>query len=336
MRDSMRPFLPSCLITAIALLLAFLWAGWDGLFVCVLMIILEVSFSFDNAVVNATVMRNMKKKWQQRFLTWGMLVTVFGMYYLFPLLIVSLATGLGLLDVMHLAIHAPEAYSQHVMASHAQIDAFGGMFLLMVFLTFILDEGKELHWLGSVEKHLARLGQLEAIEIIVALILLLVLQSFLPEADRLHAMIAGIAGVTLYVVMGSIIALFNLKEMRKSAFAKSGLMGFIYLNLLDASFSLDAVVGSFVISNDIVIIVLGLSAGAMFVRSLTVHLVRKDTLAQYVFLEHGAHYAIGALAAIMLISIVTPVSQVITGLLGLVFILASFWSSVRYNRKSRR
>ncbi|MDE3015711.1 MAG: DUF475 domain-containing protein [Pseudomonadota bacterium] len=329
----MKHFLPSGLITAIALLIAFLWAGVSGLFICVLMIILEVSFSFDNAVVNATVMRNMKKKWQQRFLTWGMLVTVFGMYYLFPLLIVSLATGLDIIDVMRLAIHAPRIYSQHVMASHTQIDAFGGMFLLMVFLTFILDEGKDLHWLGGIEKHLARLGQLEAIEIIVALVLLLALQSFLPDADRLHAMIAGIAGVTLYVVMGSIISLFNLKEMRKSAFAKSGLMGFIYLNLLDASFSLDAVVGSFVISNDIVIIVLGLSAGAMFVRSLTVQLVRKDTLAQYVFLEHGAHYAIGALAVIMLVSIITPVSQIVTGLAGLVFILASFWSSVRYNRR---
>jgi len=328
----MKPFLPSCLITVAALLLSFLWASWDGLFVCVLMIILEVGFSFDNAVVNATVMRNMKKKWQQRFLTWGMLVTVFGMYYLFPLLIVSLATGLNIIDVMHLAIHDPSTYSQHVMESHAQIDAFGGMFLLMVFLNFILDETKKLHWLDIVEKSLSRLGQMEAIEIIIAMVFLLVLQSFLPQPERLHALIAGIAGVTLYVVMGSVVSLFDLKEMRKTAFAKSGLMGFIYLNLLDASFSLDAVVGSFVISNDIVIIVLGLSAGAMFVRSLTVQLVKKDTLAQYVFLEHGAHYAIGALAVIMLVSIITPVSQIITGLAGLAFILASFWSSIRHNR----
>jgi len=331
----MRPFLPSILTAIVALLIAFLWTGWNGFFVCILMIILEVGFSFDNAVVNATVMRNMKKKWQQRFLTWGMLVTVFGMYFLFPILIVSLATGLNVIDVMRLAIYTPGVYSRHVMAAHTQIDAFGGMFLLMVFLTFILDEGKELHWLGIIEKHLSRLGQLEAVEVLIALLLLLTLQSFLPQAERLHALIAGIAGVTLYVTMGSIVALFNLKEMRKTAFAKSGLMGFIYLNLLDASFSLDAVVGSFVISNDIVIIVLGLSAGAVFVRSLTVQLVKKDTLAQYVFLEHGAHYAIAALAVIMLLSIVTPVSQIITGLIGMAFIMASFWSSVRYNRRHK-
>ena len=78
------------------------------------------------------------------------------------------------------------------------------------------------------------------------------------------------------------------------------------------------------------IIVLGLSAGAVFVRSLTVQLVRKDTLAQYVFLEHGAHYAIGALALIMLVSIGVHVPEVVSGLVGVVFILLSFWSSVRH------
>ncbi len=101
---------------------------------------------------------------------------------------------------------------------------------------------------------------------------------------------------------------------------RSGLLGFLYLILLDASFSLDAVIGSFAISNDIVIIVLGLSAGAMFVRSLTLHFVHQGTLERYVFLEHGAYYAIGALAVIMLVSILHPVPEVITGLAGLVFI----------------
>ena len=331
----MRHFLPSIVVTLAALLIAFLCAGWNGLFVCILMVVLEVGFSFDNAVINATVMRNMKKKWQQRFLTWGMLVTVFGMYFIFPILIVALATGLNIVEVTRLAIHVPDDYSRQVVSAHTQIDAFGGMFLLMVFLTFVLDEGKELHWLSTVEKHLSRFGKLESIEIIIALILLLALQSFLPQDDRLHALMAGVAGVMLYVVMGSVISLFKLKEMRKTAFAKSGLMGFIYLNLLDASFSLDAVVGSFAISNDIVIIMLGLSAGAMFVRSLTVQLVKKNTLSQYVFLEHGAHYAIGMLAVIMLVSTIMPVSQIITGVAGLIFIIASFWSSVRYNMGKR-
>jgi len=329
----MRHFLLSYLVTIAALAIAFCWAGWQGLLVCGLMIVMEVSFSFDNAVVNATVLREMSAKWQLRFLTWGMVLSVFGMYYLFPLLIVSVATGLGLPEVMHIAIHDPKTYSQHLMQSHTQIATFGGMFLLMVFLNFIMDDCKELHWLGGIEKKLASLGRLESVEIIIALGLLLALQAVLPETQRLSAMLAGVCGIGLYIVIQSAMGFLGVANPEQHMHGYSSLMGFIYLNILDASFSLDAVVGSFAISNDIVIIVLGLSAGAMFVRSLTLHLVRKGTLEQYVFLEHGAHYGIGALAVIMLVSLTVPVSQIITGLVGIAFILLSLYSSVRYNRK---
>jgi len=330
----MRHFLLSYLITAIALTASYFWAGLHGLMICALMILLEVSFSFDNAVVNAVVLKDMSKLWQKRFLTWGMLVTVFGMYYLFPLLIVSVATGLSLIDVTHLALDAPDEYSRHLTESHVQIATFGGMFLLMVFLSFILDEHKKRHWLGRIEAHLAKLGKLEAVETIVALIVLLVLQMFLPEAERAHALTSGVFGVVLYVGINSIIALFGMKGKGGSGTGYCGIAGFLYLNLLDASFSLDAVIGSFAISNDIVIIVLGLSAGAMFVRSLTVHLVRQGTLDKYIFLEHGAHYAIGALAVIMLASLLEPVSEFVTGTVGIAFILLSLWSSVCFNRKT--
>jgi hypothetical protein len=71
----------------------------------------------------------------------------------------------------------------------------------------------------------------------------------------------------------------------------------------------------------------------MFVRSLTVYLVNKGTLDDYVFLEHGAHWAIGALAGIMLASIVFDIPEVITGLIGVAFIVLALISSVRYKRK---
>lgn len=327
----MRHFALSFIVTILALIISFWWGGGRGLFICLLMIALDISFSLDNAVVNAKVLRDMSAIWQKRFLTWGMLIATFGMYYLFPILIVSLATGLNLMEVTRLAIDAPEEYSKHLMASHAQIGAFGGMFLLMVFLCFILDASKECHWLGHIEKQLARLGKLESVEVIIALALLLTLQSFLRQ-EQLHVLVAGTLGVTLYVCISGITALFG-GEVVEGVAAKTGLASFVYLNLLDASFSLDAVVGSFAISNDIVIIMLGLSSGAMFVRSMTVHMVRKGTLDQYIYLEHGAHYAIGALAVIMLVSIVTPVSEIVTGLIGLVFIALSLVSSIRYNRK---
>ena len=111
-------------------------------------------------------------------------------------------------------------------------------------------------------------------------------------------------------------------------------IGFLYLELIDASFSLDGVLGAFALSKDILIITIGLSIGAMFVRSLTMMLVEKKTLSNYLYLEHGAHWAIGALAVIMLISSFHEVPEVLTGLIGLTFILASLTSSFIHNKKN--
>ena len=91
------------------------------------------------------------------------------------------------------------------------------------------------------------------------------------------------------------------------ATGKAGFFLFLYLEVLDASFSFDGVIGAFAITTDPILIALGLGLiGAMFVRSLTVFLVRKGTLADYVYLEHGAHWAIGALAVILLVGIGVP------------------------------
>ncbi|MGV9503334.1 DUF475 domain-containing protein, partial [Streptomyces sp. NPDC003642] len=97
------------------------------------------------------------------------------------------------------------------------------------------------------------------------------------------------------------------------------------------SFSFDGVIGAFAITNDIVLMALGLGIGAMYVRSLTLYLVRQGTLDDYVYLEHGAHYAIGALAMILLVTIQYETNEIITGLIGVVLIGASFRSSARRN-----
>ena len=110
-------------------------------------------------------------------------------------------------------------------------------------------------------------------------------------------------------------------------------MAFIYLELIDASFSLDGVLGAFALSKDIIIISIGLAIGAMFVRSLTIMLVEKKTLAQFIYLESGAHWAIGALSILMMVSAVREVPEVLTGLIGLAFIVAAFISSIRHNKK---
>jgi len=332
----MQYFRLSFLVTAICLGVAVYWGGLMGAFIALILGVLEVSLSFDNAVVNASVLKRMDERWQQYFLTWGILIAVFGMRLLFPILIVAVATGIGFVGVTDMALHDPATYARHLNESHVQIAAFGGMFLLMVFFSFIFDEARELHWLGYIEKKMASFGKLESIEIIMALGLLLISQNWLPNEIRLNVLVAGMSGVILFVIVDSLAALFEDEEEGQEVseiIKKGSVMSFLYLEVLDASFSFDGVIGAFAITQDVIIIMLGLAIGAMFVRSLTVYLVRKGTLDEYVFLEHGAHYAIGSLAAIMLVSMVHHISEVITGLVGAVLIGLSVLSSILYRRK---
>ena len=332
----MQHFRLSFIVTALCLAIALYWGGIMGGFIALILGVLEVSLSFDNAVVNASILKRMDERWQQYFLTWGILIAVFGMRLLFPIAIVSVATGIGLFGVTDMALHDPATYARHLTDSHVEIAAFGGMFLLMVFFSFIFDEGKELHWLGTIEEKMSGFGKLESIEIIIALGLLLFTQSLLPEAIRLDALVAGVAGVILYVIVGSLSALFEDEEEGEElaeVLKKGSMMSFLYLEVLDASFSFDGVIGAFAITQDVVIIMLGLAIGAMFVRSLTVYLVRQGTLDEYVFLEHGAHYAIGVLAAIMLLSMNHHIPEVVTGLVGAILIGLSVYSSILYKKQ---
>lgn len=319
--------------TTLGLAGAFAWGGPAALLVAALLTVMEVSLSFDNAVVNATVLRRMDPVWQRRFLTWGILVAVFGMRLVSPVLIVAVAAGLGLVEVARMAATDPAAYAAHLKAAHVGIAAFGGMFLLMVFLHFVFDRAKTVHWLVWVERRLAAAGRLEAVEVAVALGVLLVVQLAAPEAERLSAMVAGVTGVATFVAVRGLAGLAGEADATALA-ARSGAAGFVYLEVLDASFSLDGVIGAFAMTTDVVVIMIGLAIGALWVRTLTIHLVRKGTLEKFVYLEHGAHWGIGALAAIMLVSVRAEVPEVVTGLVGVSFIGLSLLSSVRHNRKA--
>jgi len=302
--------------------------------------VMEVSLSFDNAVVNASILKDMDVKWQQIFLTIGILIAVIGMRLIFPIVIVSVATGLEMIEVARMALFKPDAYAGHLQASHVAISAFGGMFLLLIFFSFLFDEGKELHWLGLVEGKLSKLGKLDSVGVLFALIVLFAFYRWLPieAVARNSFLVAGIAGVILFIGVSSLDGFFETDEAQSEiagTATRNGLAGFLYLEILDASFSFDGVIGAFAITRDVVVIMLGLAIGAMFVRSLTVSLVRRGTLDEYLFLEHGAHYAIGALALIMLVGTLegVHVPEVVTGLIGVAFIVLALLSSILYNRK---
>lgn len=343
----MRDFRYSILVTIVGLLLAGWWghhttgtmAGvWAALVLALILSIMEISLSFDNAVVNASILKDMDEKWRQLFLTVGILIAVFGVRLIFPLLLVAVATSQGFIEVANMALTRPDEYSRHLMEGHTAIASFGGTFLFLVFLSFILNDAKELHWLGKFEEQMAKLGKLDSMGIFITLVVLLVLHQFLPVTPekKMTILLAGVAGVVLYIAVDSLGSFFSSKADAAAvtgAAKRNGVMGFLYLEILDASFSFDGVIGAFAITRDVVIIMLGLTIGAMFVRSLTVHFVYRGTLQKYVYLEHGAHYAIGILGLIMFYSIYEHVPEVITGLIGVVFIVASLISSIVYKRK---
>ena len=332
---SVRHFISSIIVTVLGLTAAFFWGGTNGLLLAAILSLMEVSLSFDNAVVNATVLKNMSVLWQRRFLTWGMVIAVFGVRFLLPVMIVAVVTGQGLLTVASMAFNNPDEYARNVHSSHVQISAFGGMYLLLVFMSFFFEESKSLHWLDWFERHLAKFGKLESIEVATALCALMFAQHFLPPGESLAAIISGIVGIIVYVVVNSLSSLFQEIDPVENTIHRAGLMSFLYLEVLDTSFSLDGVIGAFAITRDVVLILLGLAIGAMFVRSLTVFLVRKKMLDEYMYLEHGAHYAIGALAVLMLTDMSLHVPEWVTGLIGLLIIVLSLWSSILENKRNR-
>jgi uncharacterized protein len=331
----------SILFTLLCLAIA-AWIGWiytgtipgtlGILWITLVLGVLEVSLSFDNAVVNATVLKDMDAKWRRIFLTWGVLIAVFGMRIVFPLVIVGIAAQLGPVEAVRLAATDPAAYEAIVKSAHVGIAGFGGAFLAMVGLKFFFDADKEVHWIGVVERQLARAASVEAAEIAVVLLSLYGVMTLLPAAEQMTFLLAGIFGVLAFIGVGAIGSLLEVPDDATGAVARSGLAAFLYLEVLDASFSFDGVIGAFALSNNLFIIALGLGIGAMFVRSMTVMLVEKGTLAEYRYLEHGAFWAIIALAAIMLLSARFEIPETVTGLIGAVLIGASLWWSVRHNR----
>ncbi|AGS69297.1 MULTISPECIES: DUF475 domain-containing protein [Streptomyces] len=349
-------------ITALGLVAAAFYGGWTAFGIVAILAVLEISLSFDNAVVNAGILKKMNAFWQKIFLTVGVLIAVFGMRLVFPVVIVAISAKMGPVEAVDLALNNKDRYQQLVTDAHPSIAAFGGMFLLMIFLDFIFED-RDIQWLRWIERPLAKLGKVDMLSVCIALVVLLITSfTFATHAHQhggAHAdkaqtvLIAGIAGLITYMVVGGLSGYFEdkLEEeeereheeeeeaartgKKKPAVVLAGQAAFfmfLYLEVLDASFSFDGVIGAFAITNDIVLMALGLGIGAMYVRSLTVYLVRQGTLDDYVYLEHGAHYAIGALAVILMVTIQYEINEVITGLVGVVLIAWSFWSSVRRNR----
>ncbi len=326
------------------------WLGWQStgtlggaasiFFICAVLAVLEISLSFDNAIVNANKLKDMTPVWQRRFLTWGIIIAVFGMRIVFPLLIVVIAANVGPWTAIVMAASQPEDYSRIMAEAHLPIAAFGGTFLMMVGLSFFFDAEKDVHWVRWLEEQASKYSSIKGVEIALVLIVIMVFSRIISGSTDPHlgpaaaytffyAAIWGLLTFLLVEVLGGILDRSN--EMLEGA-AKGGIGAFLYLEVLDASFSFDGVIGAFALSQNLFVIAIGLGIGAMYVRSMTIMLVEKGTLAEYRYLEHGAFWAILILSVIMFLQSLYHIPEVITGLGGACLIGIALWSSISWNR----
>ena len=314
----------SALLTVAAIVVAGVAQGLGAAVTVAVLIAIEVAFSFDNAIINAKVLARLSKFWQHLFLTVGMVVAILGVRFLLPIVIVMMTAHLSWSQVVNEALHHPALYGRHLGNAHTAIAAFGGSFLLTLALYFLFDDTRDVLWLERLERPLQRFG---GAPLLVALLVLL-LSAFAGDKSG-EVLRAGLIGAAAY----GLLKLFTdslgklMPPGRKHYAGWGAFLAFMYLQVLDASFSFDGVLGAFAITNKVLLIALGLGVGALWVRSLTVLLVRRGTLQIYIYLEHGAHYAILVLAAALLGSIFINVPDAVTGITGIGVIAASFIAS---------
>ena len=319
------------------------WLGWateaslNGLIsfflVGAVLACLEIALSFDNAIVNANKLEEMTPVWQRRFLTWGILIAVFGMRIVFPLAIVAIFAWINPFAAVHLALADPEQYSEIIGHAHGPIAAFGGTFLMMVALKFFVDEDKSIDWIEGLERRLRKCGSVRGFEIAFVLVIVLLICQYLPDAVQASFMISAVAGLLVFTMVDGLGTYLDHSASAMTQIgAKGGLGAFLYLEVLDASFSFDGVIGAFALTTNILLIAIGLGIGAMYVRSMTIMLVEKGTLQEFRYLEHGAFYSIFALSIVMFLQSLFHVPELLTGGVGMMCIGLAFYASIRHNR----
>ena len=320
------------------------WLGWatEGalggvvsfLLIGTVLAALEIALSFDNAIVNANKLEDMTPVWRQRFLTWGILIAVFGMRIVFPLAIVAIFAWINPFEAMRLALSDPAEYSHIIESAHGSIAAFGGTFLMMVALKFFVDEDKSIDWIVGLERRLRMCGSVRGFEIGLVLAIMLSICYFLPAHVQSTFLFSAIMGLLVFTMVDGLGTYLDYQSSHMAQIgARGGLGAFLYLEVLDASFSFDGVIGAFALTTNILLIAIGLGIGAMYVRSMTIMLVEKATLQEFRYLEHGAFYSIFALSVVMFVQSLTHVPEILTGGVGAAFIGYAFFSSIRHNRQ---
>jgi len=257
------------------------------------LVLFETVTSLDNAIINAEVLSTMAARARRWFMTWGLLIAVFGIRLLLPWLIVWISSpALGPWEALTATFSSDPQVAAAIEESAPILLIGGGTFLIFLFL----------HWLFLEEKHFGLRGERYIRKkgvwfFAVVSIILAAVVWFALERDPMMAFSAVIGSTAFFIVHGF---RENAQEQEKQML--SGTMSdwskIFYLEVIDATFSIDSVIGAFAFTMSVPLIMIGCGLGAVIVRELTVRNI--ENIRRYVYLKNGAMYSIFFLGIIMI------------------------------------
>ncbi len=260
------------------------------------LVLFETVSSIDNAVINAEVLSTMSKKARRWFLIWGMLIAVFLVRGVLPFLIVFFtAPELGLFGTITATFSSDPKVVEAIESAAPMLLVGGGTFLLFLFF----------HWLFLEPKYLGLKGERFFFKqgvwfYAVVSILLSIIVWYALKDNPLIAFGAVIGSTAFFITHGF---KENAKEAEEKLLSKSSnqsdISKIFYLEVIDATFSIDGVLGAFAFTLSIPLILLGNGLGAIVVRQLTIGNI--DRIKKFVYLKNGAMYSILALGTIMVL-----------------------------------
>lgn len=297
--------------------------SYDIIFVIFGLIFFEIISGIDNAVINADVLRTMSARARQWFLFWGILFAVFVVRGLLPTIIVWMTSpSLGIIGAFSAAFSSDPHVAEIIQKSKAVLLVGAGVYLLLLALHWLFEEEKEYAFFLEKFIHRQAVWFYTLASLIIALLVW-----FAVHANPLMSF-AVVVGSTGFFLTSGFKRSAEAEEKKLKGSTASDLSKILYLEILDATFSADAVLGAFAFTISVPLILIGNGIGAFIVRFFTVkglEIVRK-----YQYLKNGAMYSVGALGVLMIFeSFGKEIASWVAPLNTVVIVAIFFWLSWR-------
>ena len=282
----------------------------------------EIISSIDNAIINAEVLTTMGERARRWFLFWGLLFAVLMVRGLLPWLIVwGVNPALGPLGALTATFSSDPSVREAVERSAPVLLAGGGIFLVFLFLHWLFLEEKNL---GLPRTETFFLKQGAWFYAVVSVLLTFIVWQALKISDMMA--LGAVIGSTAFFITHGFKQNAEAKEKQLLGSEYADLSKIFYLEIIDATFSIDGVLGAFAFTLSIPLIILGNGLGALVVRNLTVKGIKQ--IKRYAYLKNGAMYSIFALGAIMLLrAFAYPVPELLSPVLTFMIVGWFFFKS---------